>query len=63
MPGIIESVREQLIENADEKTKESGKRFFKEEVRLYGVKTATVTKIGNQAFKLITDMPKGEIFE
>ena len=63
MPGIIESVREQLIENADEKTKESGKRFFKEEVRLYGVKTATVTKIGNQAFKLITDMPKSEIFE
>ena len=49
MPGIIESVRKQLIENADENSKAGGERFFKEEVHLYGVKTATVTQIGNQA--------------
>ena len=30
MPGIIESVRKQLIENADENSKASGERFFKE---------------------------------
>ena len=63
MPGIIESVRKQLAENADENTKASGERFFREEVQLYGVKTAIVTQIGNQAFKQIKDMPKHEIFD
>jgi len=63
MPGLIEAVREQLIENADEKIKESGKRYFKEDIQLYGVKTATVTQIGNQAFKLIKNSPKSEIFD
>ena len=63
MPGIIESVRKQLAENADENTKASGERFFREEVQLYGVKTAIVTHLGNQAFKQIKDMPKHEIFD
>ena len=63
MPGIIELVRKQLTENADEKTKASGERFFREEIQLYGVKTAIVTKIGNQAFKQIKDLPKHEIFD
>lgn len=62
MPDVIESVRKQLPENADEKIKEGGKRYFKEEIQLYGVKTATVTQIGNQAFKQIKEMPKSEIF-
>ena len=61
MPAVIESVRKQLLENVDEKTKESGKRFFKEEIQLYGVKTATVTKIGREAFKLIKERSKNEI--
>ena len=34
MSNIIEQVRHELISNSDETTKESGKRFFKEEVRL-----------------------------
>jgi len=63
MAEIIEVIRQQLAENADEKTKESGKRFFKEEIQLYGVKSATVTQIGNQAFKLIKDISKSQIFD
>jgi len=63
MSGIIESVRQQLVENVDPKTQESGKRFFKEEIKLYGVKTATVTKIGKQAYKLIAGLPKREVFD
>ena len=62
MPEIIESVRKQLRENADETTRASAQRFFKEEVQFYGVKTATVTKIANQAFKLIKDLSKTQIF-
>jgi len=63
MSGIIESVRQQLVENADPKTKESGQRYFKEEIKLYGVKTATVTRIGKQTFKMIEELPKREIFD
>jgi len=62
MAEVINTIREQLIENADEKTRESGRRYFKEDIQLYGVKTAIVTQIGNQAFKLIKAMPKSEIF-
>jgi len=63
MVNFIEQVRQELLENADETTKQSGKRFFKEEVKLYGVKTALVTKISKKAFKIIKDLPKKDIFD
>lgn len=63
MSEIIESIRKQLAENADEKTRAGVKRFFKEAVQLYGVKTGTVNKIGNQAFQIIKSLPKTKIFE
>jgi len=62
MADLLEQIRRELVNNADEATKKSGKRFFKEEVKLYGVKTATVTKISKEAFKSIKDLPKEEIF-
>ena len=62
MAEVIDTIRKQLIENADEKTRKSGRRYFKEDIQLYGVKTAIVTQIGNQAFKLIKAMPKSEVF-
>jgi 3-methyladenine DNA glycosylase AlkD len=61
--SVIEAVRRELIDNADEATKQSGKRFFKEDVKIYGVRTATVTKVSKQAFKGIKDLPKKKIFE
>lgn len=63
MIDTLEQVKQKLVDNADEETKKSGKRFFKEEVRLYGVKTATVNKIAKQTFKEIKDLPKEEIFD
>ena len=63
MSNIIEQVRQELINNSDETTKESGKRFFKEEVRFYGVKTMTVSKISKEAFKSIKKLSKKEIFD
>lgn len=62
MADVINTIRKQLIENADEKTRESGRRYFKEDIQLYGVKTAIVTQIGNQAIKLIKATPKSEVF-
>ena len=59
---IISDVRNDLLRNTDEKTKNSGKRFFKEEVKLYGVKTATVGKIAKARYSEIKDKSKEEIF-
>ena len=63
MNEIIESIREELQRNADEEILASGKRFFKEETKAYGVKTALVTKLGKQYFKLIEDREKQDIFD
>ena len=60
---IIRDIRNALQENIDEKTREHSARFFKEKVKVYGVKTAIVTQIGKNYFKLIKDTPKTGIFE
>ena len=59
---ILQSLRQQLEENADLKTKESGPKFFKEQVKLYGVKTAIVSKISKDFYKNLKDSNKNEIF-
>jgi len=62
MSEIINKIREELIQNADEKTKSSGERFFKEEVKLYGLKSADVSRISKEYYKNITDKSKSHIF-
>lgn len=62
MTMTINNLRKELIQNADEKTKLSGERFFKEEVTLYGIKSAVVVKIGKEHFKAIQDKDKSNIF-
>jgi 3-methyladenine DNA glycosylase AlkD len=51
-----------LIKNADEKTRLSGERFFKEDVKLYGIKSADVSRISKEHYKNITDKSKSQIF-
>ncbi|MDD2436704.1 MAG: DNA alkylation repair protein [Massilibacteroides sp.] len=60
---IIADIRQTLIDSADEKIKTSSGHFFKEEIKVYGVKTAEVTKIGKFGFQQIKHLPKQEIFE
>ena len=63
MTNILDEIRNRLKENSDEDTRESGKRFFKEQVQLYGVKTATVEKIAKEFLNIIkTGNNKAEIF-
>ena len=62
MADILDRIRKELINNADEKTKLSGERFFKESVTMYGVRSATVIRIGKDYFKTITDKNKSHIF-
>lgn len=60
---IITDIRQALKDSVDEKTKFSYGRFFKEEVKAYGVRTAEVTKIGKLGFEKIKCYSKLEIFE
>jgi 3-methyladenine DNA glycosylase AlkD len=62
MNKIIDEIRQELIKNADEKTRKSGERFFKEEVKLYGLKSAAVTQIGKEFYKQIPNKNKIIIF-
>lgn len=62
MHDFLTKLQNQLQQNADVKTKESGQRFFKETIKIYGVKTATVSKIGKEFFKEIKNESKEKIF-
>ena len=62
MRDVIEKIREELNASADPAVKESGRRFFKEPVDLYGVKTGIVTKIAKNAWKTVKEYDKPEIF-
>jgi 3-methyladenine DNA glycosylase AlkD len=62
LQNIISNIHNDLKQNSDEQTRNSGRRFFKEEIKLYGVKSAVVKKIANQYFKIIKDKSKKEIF-
>lgn len=60
--AIIAGIRSELRKNADQKNREGAKRFFKEEVKFYGVKTALVKKIARAFFQQIKHQGKKEIF-
>ena len=62
MLKILTNIRKELKKNSEKKTKESSKRFFKEEVLLYGVKSAIVSKIAKKYFKEIKELNKKELF-
>ncbi len=62
MNDVIKDIRSELEALADEKTRENGKRFFKEEIKVYGTKSADVRKISKSFFKKLKDSDKKEIF-
>jgi len=60
---IIENLRKELKKSSDSKTKESSKRFFKEEIKVYGVKSAIVGQIAKKYYPQIKDLKKEEVFK
>ena len=62
MSKIIEDIRKELINNSDDKTRISGERYFKEPVKLHGLKSAVTVRIGKEYFVKIKGKPKSEIF-
>ena len=63
MENIIDKIRTELRHSIDEKTLATSQNFFKEKIKLYGVKVPTVNKISREYFKLIDCKTKPEIVE
>jgi 3-methyladenine DNA glycosylase AlkD len=61
MDPVIVAIREELSSQADPAIRESSKRFFKEEIVCYGVKTAAVMAIANKYWKDVRLREKREI--
>jgi 3-methyladenine DNA glycosylase AlkD len=62
MNPILTSIREELKESIDEKTQAGYQRFFKEEVRAYGCKSAEVSRLAKKYWKIVEKLDKEEIF-
>ncbi|HEX9933831.1 MAG TPA: DNA alkylation repair protein [bacterium] len=62
MNPILKNLRAELKRNADASTKKSFQRFFKEEVKCYGVKTPTVRRIAGAFWKDVKALDKYAIF-
>ncbi len=61
MNDILARVRRELREASDEKTRETGQRYFKEDVDLYGIRSKTVNEIARANHALVRGRPKQEI--
>lgn len=59
---ILKAVRKELTSLVDEKNKDRYKRFFKEEVKFYGVGNALVEKLAAAYFKQVKPLGKKEAF-
>jgi len=62
MHPLTAKIREELKANADEKTRKSAQRFFKEEVTCYGVKNAAVRVIAKKHWNEAKLFSKEQIF-
>jgi 3-methyladenine DNA glycosylase AlkD len=62
MGKIINKIRTELIRNADEKTRIQGEKFFKENIKIYGLKSAQVEQISKEYYKTLPGTLKSKIF-
>lgn len=62
MDPVIEAIRREFAAHADPETCAKSQRFFKEGVRCYGIRTATVTAIAKKYWKEVKSREKPEIF-
>ncbi len=59
---VLAAIRQELQRQADAATAEGFRRFFKEPVTVYGVKTPAVGKLGRAYFKQVKPLGKHGIF-
>ena len=61
--GVLSKLRSELSQSVDAHTKDTAQRFFKEQIKVYGIKTAVVMKISKKYFETINNLGKSQIFE
>lgn len=59
---MMADIRKTLADNIDSKTLQSSERFFKEEVKPYGVKVPIVSQISKHTFSQIESWSKADMF-
>jgi 3-methyladenine DNA glycosylase AlkD len=62
MDPVIARIRQELQSQADPEIQKTSRRFFKEEITCYGIKTAAVMVIARKYWKEIKTRDKREIF-
>ena len=62
MNNILAELRDELKGSTDPQTQKSFQRFFKEQVKFYGVKTEIVGKIAKKYWKQVMTLDKQAIF-
>ncbi len=62
MDAIIARIRQELAGMADPEIERSARRYFKEEIRCYGTKTAAVTALARRYWAEVKGRDKAEIF-
>ncbi len=60
---IIKEIRKEFTRKASEALQTSGMRFFKEKVRIHGLKAADTKSISKKYLPQIKKMPKEKVFE
>jgi len=63
MDPVISRIRQELTAQADPEIQKTSRRFFKEAITCYGMKTASVIAIAKKYWKEVKDRPKAEIFD
>jgi 3-methyladenine DNA glycosylase AlkD len=62
MNEILATIRHDLTLACDEKSRLSGERFFKEDIKLYGMKATTLREIAKTGWTKVKLLPKSDIF-
>jgi len=63
MKEILEKVRRELLEASDDKAREAGERYFREEVKMYGIKSKQVREIAQDNFVTVRKLDKKQIMD
>lgn len=62
MNKITDKLRAEFRKLGDEKIRISGERYFKEEVKMYGIKSVVVQNTGKEFYKIIENHDKAYVF-
>lgn len=60
--ALLSKIRQELEKNVDRKTRDTAQRFFKEEIKVYGIKTAVIGKIARKYLPEVKKLEKDKLF-